>query len=73
MAGGPTVQPLYVEYRSDFWTTLPQKRSRFLDLDRLSEEGVAAIRRLVETGVQYGIRGIYLIESGICSLRTVEP
>ena len=48
--GGPNVRPLYVEHHSDFWTTLPQIRDRFLDVDRISVPGMSMIRRFLEEG-----------------------
>ena len=48
--GGPNVRPLYVENHSDFWTTLPQIKDRFLDVDLISDPGVSVIRSFLQEG-----------------------
>ena len=66
---GPNVRPLYVEQQSDFWTTLPQIRDRFLDMDRISIPGVSMIRRLLEEGeCKTNIARMYEIHSWLVQL-----
>ena len=47
---GSSVRPLYVENNSDFWSTLPQIKDRFIDVDRISAQGMSMIRRFLQEG-----------------------